>query len=240
MLLLAGWLVERTKTKAAIISIRRVIRPAERVEPIPEPDRTRPHSHSPHNHQMDPHLTYARSTAISPEHYKLVKAIEDAKSAVVSCTAAGVVCRRPGLTFPGLARVQHAQSILVQQLDKIRHRWQGSSLTSVSGYRRMECREGRCGRVGAEASVCGALPAPQKQTAHDLILILYASSQRTSTSSDNYVDGHDPLSVEFALAGAVNLAGGAAKLSERATGKRLIMHVLSQAGRVMKLIGYGV
>ena len=50
-------------------------------------------------------------------------------------------------------------------------------------------------------------------------MILYTNSQRTSASADVNIDGHDPLSVEFALAGAVNLAGGAARLSERSIGK---------------------
>jgi len=58
----------------------------------------------------------------------------------------------------------------------------------------------------------------QKQAAHDLILILYAKAQRTPTSNQVVIDGRDSLSVEFALAGAVNLAGGAAKLTERAMG----------------------
>lgn len=58
----------------------------------------------------------------------------------------------------------------------------------------------------------------QNQSAHDLILILYANQQIRSDASAAAVDGSDPLSIEFALGGAVKLAGGAAKLAERAIG----------------------
>jgi len=175
--------------------------------------------------------SYSSSTALSPQHYKLVHQVEQACTAEVSPSSSSA--ESPELMRP--LRPQDTNRVLLDCLVTIKTSWAKRAPSPVRPHspRPLTPKHPPLTRVGDART--------QSTARHDLVLVLYARSQRAQPLARPL----DPVAEElfeaaWALPVAVKLAGGAgrADLTNRNLGAFSLSFSSAAASADDALAGY--